>query len=178
MSIIYAIVGNRVKTPNEVLVKFYQYAYRLGKAGLKFRSGGALGPDSASELGCIAAGGLREIWRPELNPKDLRIKFPTPDHYKEAAKLHPIFSKIPKYAQALHARNVGIVLGDDLDTPIQFMICWTPDGAEKEQQVSKETGGTGTAIRLAARNNIPIFNFKNEDAESRLEAFLKSRYSV
>ncbi len=171
--VVFAIVGNRVQTPGDVLLKFYHYAFRLAKAGFKFRSGGAIGPDKAAEIGCIAGGGLHEIWRPKPERGNLMIKTPDWGHYLEAGKVHPIFDKIPKFAQDLHARNVGIVLGEDLDSPIQFMLCWTPDGAESDTEVTKETGGTGTAIRLASRNNVPIFNFKNEDAESRFELFLK-----
>jgi len=45
------------------------------------------------------------------------------------------------YAKKLHGRNVKQVLGDDLKTPSDFLLCWTKEG--------KDVGGTRTAIVLA-----------------------------
>ena len=44
------------------------------------------------------------------------------------------------------------MLGDDLDQPVSFVVCWTPGG--------EVTGGTGQALRIAAdpQYNIPVFN--------------------
>lgn len=50
----------------------------------------------------------------------------------------------------LHARNCYQVLGADLRTPTQFVICWTPRGSGE--------GGTGQALRIAKAYNIPIFD--------------------
>ncbi|KOC58542.1 RlpA-like protein [Habropoda laboriosa] len=74
------------------------------------------------------------------------------------------------YHRALHTRNVFQVLGYGLDTPSEFLVCWTPDGAEAE--TSKKTGGTGTAIRVANTYGIPVFNLFNEDCLERLNDYL------
>ena len=40
------------------------------------------------------------------------------------------------------------------------------------------SGGTGTAIALASRANIPVFNLQKEDALSRFYAFMRENYQL
>lgn len=68
----------------------------------------------------------------------------------------------------LQARNSYQILGLDLNTPSNFVICWTKNG--------KGSGGTGQAIRIARAYNIPIFDagYWNdiEDVRKELKLFL------
>ena len=60
-----------------------------------------------------------------------------------------------------HIRNVFQVLGDLSDgiIPVKFVICWTPDGAKTFAETSDGiTGGTRSAIRIADKMGIPVFN--------------------
>ena len=52
------------------------------------------------------------------------------------------------------------------------MVCWTPDGAESESECTAKTGGTATAIRLASRRGIPVFNLRGAGAIDRIKALL------
>ena len=61
-------------------------------------------------------------------------------------------------------RNVYQVLGKDLNTPSEFVICWTPDGAETANERSIKTGGTGFAIALADSLGIPVYNLANPES--------------
>ena len=74
------------------------------------------------------------------------------------------------------ARNVQQILGETtqptLDKVSQLVICWTPDGCSDGKKTTRDTGGTGQALRIAADYNIPIFNLENEDALDRLTNFL------
>ncbi len=63
-------------------------------------------------------------------------------------------SPVPEFM----ARNSHQVLGADLKSPVDFVICWTPDGCETERQRVWETGGTGQAIALADRWGVPVVN--------------------
>ena len=72
----------------------------------------------------------------------------------------------------LHTRNVFQVLGSRTAEPTEFMVCWTPDGAERSSETSKKTGGTGTAIRIADAFGVPVFNLQREDTIQRLEEYL------
>lgn len=55
-----------------------------------------------------------------------------------------------KATQLLHARNMHIILGANLDSPVEIVICWTKDGLR--------SGGTGQALRLAESRDIPIYD--------------------
>lgn len=61
-------------------------------------------------------------------------------------------------------RNVCQILGADLHTPVQMVICWTKGG--------KLVGGTAQALRIARANNIPIFNLALDSSGPALMEFL------
>lgn len=101
---------------------------------------------------------------------------PTNPVYDQARKIasivHPAWNFLPEPYRELHARNVFQVMGKEISEPVEFLICWTPDGAERANQTTKKTGGTGTAIKVADRFGVPVFNLKREDALIRLGEFL------
>lgn len=144
-------------------------ATRLRVRGYTLRSGAADGSDAAFECG---AGDAKEIYLPwaGFNGSDSRLhSLATADRAAAiAATVHPRWSHLKPAVQRLHTRNVFQVLGEGLDLPSEFLICWTKDGAQTEQERSAKTGGTGTAIALAARNSIPVINLARQDAMSRL----------
>ncbi len=169
----YTGVGSR-KAPPDAIDLMQCIAFKLAGLGYHLRSGGADGADTAFEEGCDKVHGRKEIWIPwtGFQRRDSRY-LPGLVHVEVASKLHPIWNKLSRGAQALHARNIGQILGVDLKKPVQFVVCYTSDGVEEASQVSRTTGGTGTAIKLASLNNIPVFNLKNDDGFSRLEDFLE-----
>ncbi len=126
------------------------------------RSGGARGADSASYEGAIHVSGAMEIYIPwTLFNKDISDVFtiipePTEALIDLAAKFHPRWDSLDFKAKALIMRNGCQVLGEDLKTPSEFVVCWTKDG--------KASGGTGQAIRIAEHYKIPIFNLFNKGA--------------
>src|SRR5690606_30646410 len=114
----------------------------LSEEGFILRSGGAPGADTFFEQG-VYDPELKHIYLPEKgfnkNPSQL---FGVCDKALEIAEqIHPAWDRCKPYARLLHARNVYQVLGKTLDTPSDFLICWTEGGEEK--------GGTRTAIKLA-----------------------------
>jgi hypothetical protein len=62
---------------------------------------------------------------------------------------------------ALMARNCYQVLGQNLDTPVDFIVCYTPD---------EYKGGTSQALRIARDLNIPYYNIKNPEHVEQLYA--------
>lgn len=165
----YAGVGSR-ETPAAVLDYMRRVAVRLASHGFLLRSGRAIGADSAFESGANDAGGLMEIWlpKPGSNRHSGPGKIPSKVHFTAAATTHPNWGRLSPFDQALHARNVGQVLGEDLRTPVNFVLCWTPDGAESEAARTVRTGGTATAIVVADRNGIPVINLAAPQATARL----------
>ena len=154
----YTGVGSR-KTPQDVLALMTEIAFRLSNMGVGLRSGGALGADRAFESGAR----YKQIFF---------ARHSTPVAESLAAQFHPVWDRLPRYAQQLHGRNAFQVLGDDLGTPSSYLICWTPDGCLCHKDRSIKTGGTGTAISIASAHGIPVFNLQRPDHRARLEAFV------
>lgn len=165
----YAGIGSR-ETPKDVLIVFEKVAAFLSNNGFILRSGGAEGADKAFEIGCDGVNGKKEIYLPwkgfEGSNSDLIVN--NPKAFKIAKQFHPYWYNLSQGAQKLQARNSHQVLGEDLNTPSKFIICWTKNG--------NGSGGTGQAIRIAKYWNIPIFDagkYKDVDEMRReLKLFL------
>lgn len=140
----YTGVGAR-KTPQHILKLMTAMAVKMTSLGYTLRSGGAIGADTAFELGA----GPKEIYvANQANEAAMSI----------AAKFHPAWDKCSRYAKMLHGRNAFQLLGINLNLPSLYCICWTPDGATTHRERVYQTGGTGTAISIADAYNIPVIN--------------------
>ena len=144
-----------------------EIAKLLHEAGYILRSGGADGCDTLFEKNMPNK--KNEIYLPWKGFND--NKSPLFDISKEAVKMaatvHPKYYSLSLGPQKLHARNTYQVLGKKLDHPSDLLVCWTPDGCRSEKSSSIETGGTRTAIVLADRNNVPIYNlYHRKDFET------------
>lgn len=154
----YAGIGSR-KTPTEVLDLMKSIATSL-KDHLVLYSGGAPGADKAFEEG---AGTNKKIFVPWNGFSGYKQLYTIPEEaYEMASKAHPAWQYLSNGARALMARNCQQVLGEKLDDPIEFVLCWTPDGCSDEKSRTRQTGGTGLAITIASRNGIPVFNLQND----------------
>lgn len=169
----YAGVGSR-KTPEPVIQVMRRLARRLAARGFVLRSGGAGGADQAFEVG--AEGANKEIYLPWPGFNGNQSPLFNLDNEEAAAAIaattHPAWSRLKPSVQKLHTRNVYQVLGQNLSSPAQFVVCWTPDGAQTEQERSVATGGTGTAIALANRRGVPVVNLARDGAMQRLSALV------
>lgn len=132
----------------------------LAQQGYTLRSGGADGADQAFERGA------RRVPGPE--PEILRVEDATREAMRMAADIHPNWRACNDYARMLHGRDCQQVLGRELDTPVQFVICWTRGG--------RAVGGTATAIVCAQRNRIPIFNLAVPADLNRIVAKLEKNH--
>ena len=87
-----------------------------------------------------------------------------------ASEVHPAWDKCNEWARGMHSRNCHQILGYDLKSPVDAVICWTPNG--------KIQGGTSTSIRIAMKHNIPVFNLGRFDKDvvlQEIKAFLKDK---
>lgn len=165
----YAGIGSR-ETPETVLRVMYSTALALSNLGYTLRSGGAPGADTAFEMGAVR----KEIFIPwngfngRQSPPCLCIKgIDLRNAMEMAAEFHPAWHRCSPAARKLHARNCFQVLGKDLSTPVDFVICWTKDGGP--------TGGTGQAIRIAMHHRIPVFNLFNPEDIKSLEKLIRDK---
>lgn len=133
-------------------------AKRLASLGYTCNSGGADGADTAFEKGAVIN---RQIFLPwdGFNKRNINSltklhgdgSYIVPSFNEELVrKYHPKPNVLSEYGWKLMSRNSYQVLGADLNTPVNFVLCWTKDG--------KASGGTGQALRIAKDHGIPIFN--------------------
>lgn len=156
-------------------------AHKLAGGGHVLRTGGSPGADQAFHAGATAGGGDVELYLPwatfearalaQLGAVTFRMPRPEPHAYSAAAGHHPRWASLPAAARTLLARDVHQVLGADVLEPDRsaFVICWTPDGSV--DGAGSASGGTGQALRVAARHGITVFNLAREDHHARLAAF-------
>ncbi|MBU2792723.1 DUF4326 domain-containing protein [Acidithiobacillus thiooxidans] len=176
-SLRYAGIGSR-STPDPVLQVMRKIAHRLSELGYTLLSGGASGADSAFQAGCT---GKKEIYLPWAGFRDWQADFciplPSSEAFRVAEVVHPAGNRMNDRARALMARNSHQVLGADLRSPVDFVVCWTPDSCESESTRSRTTGGTGQAIALADRWGIPVINLAHGKAAlGRLASWITSTH--
>ena len=155
MNKIYAGIGSR-ETPVEILAIFEHLGFWLARKGYTLRSGHADGADMAFENGFHNANvsdTYAEIYIPwkGFNGSTSSYSSISPEAEEMARRFHPAYSRLTQGARKLQARNCYQVLGSDLNTPADFIVCWTPNGSG--------SGGTGQAIRIANTYRIPVFDF-------------------
>lgn len=146
----YAGIGSR-KTPPDVMISMTQAAANLEIMGLKLRSGSADGADIAFEIG-VRRSGMKDIYLPwkGFNNSKSSLYHISPEALAMAEEYHPGWHNLSQGVQKLMARNCYQVLGEELDDPSLFILCWTPNGSG--------SGGTGQAIRIARDFDIPVFD--------------------
>ena len=69
------------------------------------------------------------------------------------------------------ARNVAILLGRNLDRPVDAVVCWTCDGGAV-------TGGTGMGIRIVEAHGIPVLNLGAMSPRTACERLAAIRRAV
>lgn len=147
-------IGSR-ETPKEILVDMRKLGRWCRTAGIRVRSGHAEGADWAFEQGAQSSCTAYIPWvdfNSHLQSQALKI---VPDftglHIKTLARMyHPKYDELTQGAQKMMMRNICQVLGEDLKSPVAYVVCWTKDG--------KASGGTGQAIRCAQDRGILVRN--------------------
>lgn len=89
-----------------------------------------------------------------------------------ASRIHFAWNFLSPASKLLHTRNIFQVLGRDLKTPSQFLVCM----ANYEDTKGTPTGGTRTAWMLAKEYEIPCYNLmdikQRQSFERMLDFFL------
>ena len=151
----YTGVGSR-KVPDDIVSKIHIISQLLDSKGYRVRSGGADGCDLAFENGVSSDN--KDIYLPwkgfNDNLSNLVVDKMGNIGVAQTILLDTInvhhYNRMSFGAKKLHTRNVYQVLGTSLDNPSDFLICYTEGGLVK--------GGTATAIKLAIKNDVPVYN--------------------
>lgn len=180
----YTGIGSR-QTPAAILDMMTKLASFLARDGWTLRSGGADGADTAFHLGVLhyvlATDGVKypaDVYIPwnGFNGHQEGDDFITcanklsnwPEAEKIAARVHPAWDMCSRGAKALHARNTYQVLGDNLNQPSKFLVCWAPVDTKGVPK-----GGTRTAWVLAEENGVECFNLFHESVQQRITRWLE-----
>lgn len=167
----YTGIGAR-KTPDHVLDMMVGYSQVLEFLLFTLRSGGQpKGADGAFEYG-VHNSANKVIYKPAHWHYQKGDPVILEEAYMIAAKHHPAWDKLSPFVKNLMARNVHAALGDDLNSPSEFVICWTPDGMNNIKPRTIQSGGTGHTLAIACENNIPIYNLKNVEDVELLDNFI------
>ena len=177
-TMVYAGVGSREITP-EGAARMKKAVEILNAEGYKANTGDALGADAIVREN---ANGLNVFTAKDATARTRKIaKEIHPDWdalvegaKKKAKKAGKDGEKAASYVIDLMARNTNQVFGKSLKTPVDFLIVWTADGITSYQDRSVQTGGTGQAIELASRKNIPVINLLNDNWEQELRETIDS----
>ncbi len=168
----YAGIGAR-STPEQILLMMRAAASLLAEGGWTLRTGGAEGADRTFFDGAHASHGAIELflpwptfWLPLSYVNVTLHQRPTAAAYEIAKRYHPNWSNLRRGPRSLHARNAHVVLGAELNDPVRFILCWTPEGNGQ--------GGTGQALRMAPNYGIPVIDLAKPESHGRLRAFLTS----
>lgn len=107
-----------------------QIARHLALNGVTLRSGAAEGADQAFEIGCDSVNGPKEIFLPWKGFSDSTSSLVVYDQraFDYVDQFHPGAHNLSQGARKLQARNSHQVLGWNLETPADFIVCYTPKG--------------------------------------------------
>jgi hypothetical protein len=150
----YAGIGSR-ETPIDVCVEMTRIATILENAGYVLRSGRGKRADEAFEAG-VKNPANKEIFDPRH--ERILISKGARDLVRE---LHPNPEAAMKYIHFL-GRSAYQILGVNLDSPVEFVICWSIKG--------ELIGGTAMGMRIAMKYKIPIHNMYRMSGQQVLDA--------
>ncbi|MGD1524624.1 macro domain-containing protein [Vibrio harveyi] len=188
----YAGVGSR-----RIAVWFTKQQIKFGAAmafmGVKLNSGAADGSDTAYEFGAKLAYDylankyglpaldykrVMSIYLPweGFNGRNSVSGFTSSIHPAAeavASRYHDYWDGLKYGPKKMMSRNSMQVLGEDLNTPVRFVMAYTPDAAINAQMTSSKSGGTGQAIRIATDKGINVYNIANPQHWVKVEQWLK-----
>lgn len=169
----YAGIGSRTITKQETL-DIYDIADFLRKRYVLY-SGNADGADIAFQRGSCGGCVLwlpwknfnkDKYWEPALN----RIAYQTDLAKESVDKYHPAPYNLSDGARKMMARNYHQIMGlKNLYPVVSFVICC----ADYDENDVK--GGTGQAVRIAKKREIPVYNLRELGKGKILEEVKKCK---
>lgn len=181
-----AMIGSRTlhKNPenHKDVALCYKVCYRFAELGISFTSGlCGLGMDAIAQRAYSQAvndgkaflsqfevyvSRKDDIDKSRLPNRHLAI-IKNPSLKKEledlASSLHGNWSNCDSYARGMHHRNCHEILGYHLNNPVKAVITWC-----ELDNFGDYVGGSRTALKLAERYRIPIFNLNTPDKKKVL----------
>ena len=184
----YTGIGSR-ETPELILMLMELIAELLCATGFRGRSGAAPGADSAFRRGARRSDRYGDVGFEDFLPDHTMFDkeefgWVKPDQeerifdarmfdaYEESVQLalsaRGSWNGLGRGGILLHSRNPMQVLGGSLKQPSKFCIFY----AKPKGKQGLVEGGTNTAVQVALRHNVPVFNLYLEDVQQRMIRWL------
>jgi predicted NAD-dependent protein-ADP-ribosyltransferase YbiA (DUF1768 family) len=162
----YAGVGSR-QAPPAILAEMTQVAKELAAIGYTLNTGVAFGGKEEGADAAFSRGtNKKNLFSPEkqgLRNRERSI----------AREIHPNPSALSAGGLQLMARNTNQVFGENLDTPVDFVLFW----AKETNNPLRPEGGTGQAVEIARRKGIPTINMMDSNWRQQLNNVLSGKSS-
>lgn len=162
---LWAGIGSR-ETPDDICELMTDFSRLMSSKGdWMLQSGAAPGADTAFEIGMHPDRKIIYIpWngfqKRKVDNKTFWIPPVTKFSLSLVEKYHHDHRKLSNGAFKLMNRNCYQVLGYNLQTPVNFVICWTKGG--------QRIGGTSFAWAIADAYKIPVYNLGDEETLTRI----------
>ena len=177
----YLAISNE-GVPDSVLERVRVISKKLKEMGYTHRD---LASPSRDKMNGVATLGAEDkvaiytAWagygKDDINDRSkIVVHAPSEKAYRIATKYNTSFNKLKPAIRAFIARDMAALLGEDSNTPIDFLLCWTENGEEKKKELTTNTGKLRNMIYLCNEFNIPVFNLGKSDAIDRFKQYLKS----
>ena len=167
---IYAGIG-AANAPAAARTLMTDIGHRLAEEDFLLRTGGGQGAEEAFENGARLADGAARVYLPSegYRGRESGVDGVTTDipqrAYEIAAGHHGNWDSLTDATRRQYARNAVEILGEDLSTPADVVICWTREG--------KDTGATAQALALAREHHIPVINLGAAGAPQSVDDVMK-----
>jgi len=161
-------IGSR-RCPQSICELFTEIGGEVRERGWYLRSGHALGSDYAFELGSKERCIVYLPWEGFNKEQPIlgipRVSLLRDEVLKMVYLFEPYAKDLSNGVKRIKSRNIFQVLGEDLETPSDVVICWTEGGIVE--------GGTGLAINVAMANGIPIVNVGDPNTSLHLDEIIQ-----
>lgn len=168
------------KAPTEIIDSVKTIVSALANRGYILRTNG--NTDNPAVLaGQISAKDNLEIYLPWSKFGEAHghhkvvLRWPNEKAYGMAAHVYKKFNDMKPAVRAIMSSEMHTLFGKDMKSPVDFVIAWTPDGAETSKETNfRRTGFMASIIETADKYDIPVFNLAKPNALDRLKNHLKS----
>lgn len=155
--------------PGEVKQKFLQLASKLIGKGYTVRIN-ADDPEFVSQLHAMSTKNV-ELYLPFKNFNQMESKFYWNSLTAKdmAQRNFEAWDKVPDVIKAILAAQVRMLFGDKNNSIAMTVITFSPDGASRVSEITKETGRVSYIIKMACRYGFPVVNLGKQSSEALLQ---------
>lgn len=157
--------------PIEVKQKFYQLASKFIGKGYTVR----INPDDPEFVNKVMQLSTKnvELYLPfkNFNQFDSKHSWNTATSKAIAQQHFPAYDKIPDAVKAILAAQIRMVFGDRNNSITLAVITYSPDGASRIAEITRETGRVSFIIKVACTYGFTCVNLGKQSSESMIEKY-------